>query len=53
MVLSRRPLAEVTRELVAAAMGKIPADTVIRGGRVVNVFTGEILPWPVVPAGAA
>ncbi|MGB9793042.1 MAG: adenine deaminase [Thermacetogeniaceae bacterium] len=43
----RRPLAEVTQELVAAATGRIPADTVIRGGRVVNVFTGEILPWDI------
>ena len=33
MVLSRHPLSEVTQELVAAAMGKIPADTVIRGGK--------------------
>ena len=47
MVLSRHPLSEVTQELVATAMGKIPADTVIRGGRVVNVFTGEILPWDI------
>jgi adenine deaminase len=44
---SRRPLAEVTRELVAAATGKIPADTVIKNGKVVNVFTGEILPWDI------
>jgi len=43
----RRPLAEVTRDLVAAATGKLPADKVIRGCRVVNVFTGEILPWDV------
>jgi adenine deaminase len=47
MVPVRRPLAEVTRDLVAAATGKLPADKVIRGGRVVNVFTGEILPWDV------
>lgn len=47
MVLSRRPLTEVTQELVAAATGKIPADRVIRGGRVVNVFTGEILAWDI------
>lgn len=47
MVLSRQPLAEVTRALVAAATGRIPADMVIRGGMVVNVFTGEVLPWDV------
>lgn len=47
MVLFRRPLAEVTRELVAAATGKTAADTVIRGGKVVNVFTGEILAWDI------
>lgn len=51
MVLSRRPLAEVTQELVAAATGSIPADTVIRGGRVINVFTGEILPWDIAVKG--
>ncbi|WP_053094603.1 adenine deaminase [Neomoorella thermoacetica] len=44
---TRRPLAEVTRELVAVATGKLPADTVIKGGKVVNVFTGEILPWDI------
>ncbi|AFV10846.1 adenine deaminase Ade [Thermacetogenium phaeum DSM 12270] len=43
----RRPLAEVTQELVAAAAGRIPADTVIKGGKVVNVFTGEILRWDI------
>ncbi len=47
MVLTRRPLAEVTQELAAAATGKIPADTVIRGGKVINVFTGEILNWDI------
>lgn len=40
----RRPLAELTEELAAAVQGKIKADVVIRGGQVVNVFTGEILP---------
>lgn len=47
MVWSRRPLSEVTRELTAAVTGRVPADTVIRGGSVVNVFTGEILPWDI------
>ncbi|MGB9860611.1 MAG: adenine deaminase, partial [Moorellaceae bacterium] len=42
-----RPLAAMTQELVATATGRIPADVVIRGGRVVNVFTGEILPWDI------
>ncbi|NLH27213.1 MAG: adenine deaminase, partial [Syntrophomonadaceae bacterium] len=47
MALTRRPLAEVTQELVAAATGKTPADTVIKGGKVINVFTGEILNWDI------
>ena len=47
MLPTRRPLSDVTRELVATATGKVPADTVIKGGRVVNVFTGEILPWDI------
>lgn len=41
---NRRKLWEVTAELSLAAQGKIPADTVIRGGRLVNVFTAEIMP---------
>ncbi|MDK2927469.1 MAG: adenine deaminase [Bacillota bacterium] len=41
--VKRRPLAELTAELAAAAQGKVKADVVIQGGRVVNVFTGEIL----------
>lgn len=40
--VKRRPLAELTAELAAAAQGKVKADTVIRGGKVVNVFTAEI-----------
>ncbi|HHW41300.1 MAG TPA: adenine deaminase [Syntrophomonadaceae bacterium] len=47
MAITRQPLAGVTRELVATATGKVPADTVIRGGKVVNVFTGEILLWDI------
>jgi len=39
----RRPLAEVTRELTAVAMGRTPAERVIRNGRLVNVHTREVL----------
>ena len=39
----RRPLSELTRELTAVCMGREPADLVIRGGRLVNVHTREIL----------
>ncbi len=38
------PLHEMTGELTDVAMGRKPADTVIRGGKLVNVNTGEILP---------
>jgi len=31
-------------ELLAASRGEIPLDLVIRGGRTLNVFTGELLP---------
>ncbi|MGI9952086.1 adenine deaminase [Moorellaceae bacterium AZ2] len=41
------PLSAMTQELVAAATGRIPADVVIRGGKVVNVFTREILSWDI------
>ncbi|SFG64757.1 Adenine deaminase [Desulfotomaculum arcticum] len=47
MVLLRRPLSDITRELVAVATGRAFADKVIRGGKVVNVFTGEILLWDI------
>lgn len=47
MAITRRPLTEVTQELTAAATGKTPADTVIKGGKVINVFTGEILNWDI------
>ena len=30
------------RQLLAVARGEVPADLLIKGGRVVNVFTGEI-----------
>ncbi|NLG87506.1 MAG: adenine deaminase [Firmicutes bacterium] len=41
--IKRRPLSELTAELAAAAQGKFKADTVIKGGKVVNVFTAEII----------
>ena len=41
--VTRRPHYEVGPELVASATGKVPADVVIRSGRLVNVMTGEIL----------
>lgn len=40
---ARRPFHEVTRDLVAVAMGRRPADLVVRNGRWVNVDSGEIL----------
>jgi len=33
---------QAIRELIEAAQGQRPADLVLRGGRVVNVFSGEI-----------
>jgi len=42
-VTPRKPLHEMTRDLVAVAMGRRPADLVIRNGRWVNVHSGEIL----------
>jgi adenine deaminase len=41
--MARRPLSEVTRELTAVCMGRQPADAVIRGGRLVDVHTREVL----------
>lgn len=38
----RYELAQVTRQLVAVAMGRAAAEVVIRNGRLVNVLTGEI-----------
>ena len=32
------------KELLKAAMGKIPADLAVKNCQWVNVFTGEILP---------
>jgi adenine deaminase len=39
---TRRPLHEVTRNVVATAMGREPADLLIRGGGLVNVNTAQI-----------
>ncbi len=40
----RKPRDEMTRDLVAVAAGRRPADVVIRNGRMVNVYSGEIIP---------
>jgi adenine deaminase len=39
----RVPVFKATEALSSCAMGRIPADTVIRNARLVNVCTGEIL----------
>jgi adenine deaminase len=41
--MNRQPWHEMTHDLVAVAMGRKPADTVICNGRWVNVHSGEIL----------
>jgi adenine deaminase len=41
--MTRRPLWEMTRELSAVGMGRAPADLVVRGGRLVNVHTREVV----------
>ena len=40
----RAPLHEMTRDLAATARGELPATLVIRGGTLVSVTSGEILP---------
>lgn len=40
----RQPWHEMTTQLVDVAMGRQPADLVIRHGRWLNVHTGEIIP---------
>jgi adenine deaminase len=40
----RAPLHEMTRELAATARGERPATLVVRGGTLVSVTSGEILP---------
>ena len=39
----RKPLTEMTRDLVAVAAGRQTADLVIANGRWVNVYSGEII----------
>lgn len=39
-----RPWAEMATRLVDVAMGRRPADLVVRNGRWVNVYSGEIIP---------
>lgn len=41
---SLKPWAEAAPRLIAVAMGRMPADLVIRGGQWVNVHTREVLP---------
>src|SRR4029450_4337903 len=41
--MPRRPLPQLTRELTDVCMGRAPADLVVRGGRLVNVHTREVL----------
>ncbi|KGE18899.1 adenine deaminase [Paenibacillus wynnii] len=43
MAFIRKPLADCVPELVATARGDQPATLVIRGGKLVNVCSGEIL----------
>ena len=40
---SRTKLWEITKELAHTALGEIKADLVIKNGKLVNVYTGEIL----------
>ena len=39
----KKQLWECSKELVAVAMGRIPAETVIKNARLVNVCTKEIM----------
>ncbi|MCC7448120.1 MAG: adenine deaminase [Anaerolineae bacterium] len=41
---TRKPWHEVSTQLVDVAMGRTPAELVIRGGQWVNVYTREIIP---------
>ena len=41
---TRKPWHEVSTQLVDVAMGRVPAELVIRGGQWVNVHTREIIP---------
>jgi adenine deaminase len=42
--MKRNYWADYAPELVNVAMGRVPADVVIRGGQWVNVYTREIIP---------
>jgi adenine deaminase len=47
------PIAAVERRrLLAVALGQAPADLLVTGGAVVNVYTGEVVRWDVAVAGA-
>jgi adenine deaminase len=42
----------IAKELMAVALGKAPADLVLRGGDLLDVYTGEVLPgWAVAVRG--
>ena len=43
------PSTKLTRSLVDVAMGRGPADLVIRGGKWVSVQSGEIIPVFLIP----
>ena len=42
--LRARPSAEERRRLIRVALGQEPADLFVRGGTVVNVYSGELVP---------
>lgn len=44
IMAARKAWHEMTKELVDVAMGRRPADLVVRNGRLVSVYSGEILP---------
>ena len=41
---NRKPWHEMTKQLVAVAMGQQAADMVLKNGRLLNVYSGEIIP---------
>ena len=42
--LRAQPSAEERRRLIRVALGQEPADLFVRGGTVVNVYSGELVP---------
>lgn len=42
-MIVRSKLWEISKDLIATALGEVKADIVIKNGRLVNVYTGEIL----------